>query len=160
MHFLIAANGARAGLSFASDCKARSFPQKSAGSGEGALLFVVGLFVDWPPKDDPDVECSEACAVLTRKTSRAAQLVHDRNPVIPTESAYSAWLGRAKTNSAAVAEMLLAAVTEGFRHCPVFTLVNSPKKDRPVCTTAIEASVAAAAGVQRSNDASMRHQCS
>lgn len=92
-----------------------------------------------PPKDQPNTDWLESFTILTRESSPELQVVHDRMPVILPENAYSVWLDRSATSGTAAAEMLSAAVLEGFHHYPVSTMVNAPKNDRPECMVAVEA---------------------
>lgn len=71
----------------------------------------------------------ETFTILTRDAAPELQEIHDRMPVILPETAYSAWLDRAVTDSATAVDVLSAAILEGFTHHPVSTRVNSPKND-------------------------------
>jgi putative SOS response-associated peptidase YedK len=117
--------------------KVPTFIQRVGDGGEVVPVFFAGLWASWRPKDQPDADWLEAFTILTREASPELQIVHDRMPVILPVSAYSTWLDRGTTSGAAAAEMLAAAVVEGFHHYPVSTLVNTPKNDRPECMAAV-----------------------
>ena len=119
--------------------KVPTFIQRVGAGGEVMPFFFAGLWASWRPKDQPDADWLETFTILTREACPELHVVHDRMPVILPASTYSAWLDRTMTSGPTAAEMLSAAIVEGFHHHSVSTLVNTPKNDKPECMAATEA---------------------
>ena len=113
--------------------KVPMFIHRMTSNGEIVPFFFAGLWARWRGKGTPDTDPLETFMIVTRDASPELSEVHDRMPVLLPQSAYGAWLDRRVTDSAAVNEILTAAVLDGFHAYPVSTRVNSPKNDDAAC---------------------------
>jgi putative SOS response-associated peptidase YedK len=79
----------------------------------------------WTPPGKKEAMLS--CAILTRAASKPVAQVHDRMPVVLSDSAHNAWLDPALTDGARITEFIGEHALDAFNHHPVSTRVNSPK---------------------------------
>ena len=117
--------------------KVPMFIHRVTPDGEVVPFFFAGLWASWRDKATPDAEPLETFTILTRDAAPELSEIHDRMSVILPQSAYITWLDRRMTDSAAVTEVLTAAVLDGFHAYPVSTRLNSPKNDDAACVAAL-----------------------
>ncbi len=86
--------------------KVPTFIQRIGEGGEIVPFFFAGLWASWRDKEQPDNDWLETFTILSREAAPELQEIHDRMPVVLPESAYDAWLDRAKTDSATAADVL------------------------------------------------------
>ena len=95
---------------------------------EGQLLLFAGLYETWSPS--PDVR-QRTFTILTTSANGLLSAVHDRMPVILSESSVDAWLDPGNPRPAELASLLVPARDDLLLATPVSTLANSVKNDSP-----------------------------
>ncbi len=85
-----------------------------------------GLMSTWAPEGG---EPKLTCAIMTRAPSESAAQIHDRMPVILSESAHRDWLDPEMKNAAKVAKIIATQAIDEVTHYPVSTRLNASKTD-------------------------------
>ncbi|MEO7217771.1 MAG: SOS response-associated peptidase [Gemmatimonadaceae bacterium] len=101
---------------------------------EGDAPFTLGaLWERWGPKDEP----LETCTVITTAAGPLMSRIHDRKPLVVSESAAAAWLD--SNSSSATIQEIVASDDEHLLADPVSFYVNVPSNDGPLCWETVEA---------------------
>lgn len=94
---------------------------------DGSLFAFAGLWDEWTSTEG---EVVRSFSILTTEPNTLVATVHDRMPVILTESGEDAWLDPgAKTHE--LRTLLVPFDAAGMRADPVSTRVNAPRNDDP-----------------------------
>ena len=88
-----------------------------------------GLWDRWS-KSSPAIE---SCTIITTTPNSLVAEIHDRMPVILTESAAKTWLDQGVTDPDRLTSLLLPYAAEEMTAYPVDSTVNSPQHDSPRC---------------------------
>ncbi len=83
----------------------------------------------WDRSVTEDGEILETCAVITGPAQGVIRDLHDRMPLIVTNSGFVRWLDPSRED---IADLLKPSAADLVAH-PVSTLVNSPANDVPRC---------------------------
>ncbi|MEG4572558.1 SOS response-associated peptidase [Microcoleus sp. N3A4] len=94
-----------------------------------------GLWENW---ESPEGENIVSCSIITTAANSTVQPVHDRMPVILSDSDWQQWLDPSVKNAQEVLPLLKPYASEAMKAKAVSAIVNSPIKDSPECIQAIE----------------------
>ena len=94
----------------------------------GKPFAFAGLWESWNAPDGSNVL---SCTIITTQPNRLIEKIHNRMPVILSESAYSTWLEPGEADSKRLSALLTPFPAEELMAYPVSTLVNSPENDLP-----------------------------
>jgi putative SOS response-associated peptidase YedK len=102
---------------------------------DGRPFAFAGLWESWTPKDAPDSErlTLESCTIVTTAANATLAPLHDRMPVILTETDYATWLDPAIQDPAAVSPLIGPCGEDELVAEPVSTRVNRVANDDPQC---------------------------
>ena len=90
-----------------------------------------------------------ACAILTTQANSHMQPIHDRMPVILSQSHQKPWLNGRRDNPDFLKEIFQSCHHQKLQSYPVGGLVNNPQNDRPECLDpAIETDLSQGISVQ------------
>ena len=101
---------------------------------DARVFAFAGLWEHWT---SPAGEEIESCTIITTDANELMQQVHTRMPVILDPADYARWLDRDCQEAGKVVDILKQFPAERMQLTPVSTLVNSPRNDRPECTTPV-----------------------
>ncbi|TMG73148.1 MAG: SOS response-associated peptidase [Betaproteobacteria bacterium] len=97
---------------------------------DGGLLAFAGLMSY--RKDAKTGEALRSCAIVTARAEGALAQIHERAPLVLSESAQAAWLDRRLVDARQVTELVRSRLPpEAFAHYKVRLLVNDTKLDGP-----------------------------
>ncbi len=94
---------------------------------DGTPFTIAALWERWGPQEDG----IETCAVITTEANEAMGRIHDRMPVIVSESQADVWLG-SESSPALIQDVVASAVNDLSSHA-VSLYVNSPANDDARC---------------------------
>jgi putative SOS response-associated peptidase YedK len=93
-----------------------------------------GLWESW----NGEVGIVESCTIITTSANEVMQPLHDRMPVILSESDYDLWLDPAFKEKAVLQELLKPCPADWLEAYAVSTRVNNPKHEEAACVERIE----------------------
>ena len=97
---------------------------------DGALFGFAGLMSY--RKDPKTGEGLRSCAIVTTQAAGLLAQIHERAPLVLSESAQNAWLDRRLVDARQVSELVRSRLPpEAFTHYKVRLLVNDAKADGP-----------------------------
>lgn len=102
----------------------------------GQAFAFAGLWEHW---NSPTGETVETCTIITTAANELAATVHDRMPVILSETEYDRWLD---PNFQSAQALLHPYASEQMLSYPVSPSVNRPSHDTPDCITEQPAAIA------------------
>ena len=103
---------------------------------DGAPFYFAGLWTCWTA---PDGELVPSCTIVTCEANALARPIHERMPVILSESeAWEAWLSPA-VNPGAASELLVPPPAERMVVRPGNPVVNSARHEGPDCLAVLAA---------------------
>src|SRR6266700_1669781 len=95
---------------------------------DGALFGFAGLMSY--RKDPKTGEALRSCAIVTTQAAGLLAQIHERAPLVLSESAQNAWLDRRLVDARQVTELVRSRLPpEAFTHYKVRLLVNNAKAD-------------------------------
>lgn len=94
---------------------------------DGAPFCFAGLMSTWRPSG-ADTEVL-TCAILTRSASGAVSEVHDRMPVVLSDSAHAEWLDPSRSDPSGVTRIIADLAQSEFVYAPVSTAINGRAPD-------------------------------
>jgi putative SOS response-associated peptidase YedK len=104
---------------------------------DGRLLAFAGLMSY--RKDPQTGEALRSCAIVTTQAAGALAQIHERAPLVLSESAQDAWLDRRLVDARQVSELVRSRVPpEAFTHYKVRLLVNNTGLDGPELIESLE----------------------
>lgn len=95
---------------------------------DGPFAFA-GLWESWPGEGEP----LESCTIITTSANEVMQPLHDRMPVILSQSDYDQWLDPAFKDKAALKELLKPCPADWLEAYPVSTRVNNARHEEAAC---------------------------
>ncbi len=93
----------------------------------GRPFAFAGLWDEWHAQDGSLVK---SCAIITTEPNELMATLHNRMPVILSQSSYEQWLNPTPQNPEALQTLLTRYPSTEMAARPVSTLVNSPANDR------------------------------
>jgi putative SOS response-associated peptidase YedK len=93
-------------------------------------FFFAGLCDSWKR---PDGTALESFTIITTEANSLVRSVHDRMPVMLTETGAREWLNRAERVLEGLSPLLAPFPAEQMESYPVSPRVNDPKLDDPQC---------------------------
>lgn len=97
---------------------------------ENDLFAFAGLWESWR---NTESEIIETCTILTTEANEVLKPVHERMPVIISESYYDLWLDEDARRQPERLELLRPFSASEMSSHPVSTLVNSPQNNDAAC---------------------------
>lgn len=97
-----------------------------------SLLALAGLWEHWENEEQQ----IDSFTIITTNANPFMQVVHERMPVIMTETEFDMWLDSDCKDTARLQSLLQPYPRDDLRMHPVSTAVNSPKNDSPELTQA------------------------
>jgi putative SOS response-associated peptidase YedK len=91
------------------------------------LLALAGLWEHW----QTPAQAIDSFTIITTTANAFMQSVHERMPVILTETVFDAWLDAEQRELAPLRDLLKPYAQDDLRMHPVSSAVNSPKQDSP-----------------------------
>lgn len=108
-------------------------------SSDGEPIAFAGLWERWAPPEDRDGvgagggAAVETFTIITTTPNRMMASLHDRMPVVLSQSDFDRWLDPQNQDAAGLLPLLAPCADDTLIHFPVSTLVNSPRNDDPAC---------------------------
>lgn len=99
-------------------------------AADGAPLALAGLWATWR---GPEGERLPTCTIVTTAPNALIEPIHDRMPVVLTESQWERWLGEDPADPAALRALLVPPETGLLAEYPVSSLVNDVRNNYPEC---------------------------
>lgn len=101
---------------------------------DGEPLAFAGLWEIWHDPNDPDQENAprvRSCVIITTDPNEVLAPIHDRMPVVLSESAWDEWLDADNHDTDRLQRLLVPAPPAEFEAWPVPLLVNKPANNGP-----------------------------
>jgi len=95
---------------------------------DGSPMCFAGIWEHWK---SPEGEIIESCSILTTKSNKLIEPLHDRMPVILHREEFNLWLDRQTTDPEKLKHLYQPYPSDLMDMYPVTPLVNSPKNDMP-----------------------------
>jgi len=96
----------------------------------GKPFALAGLWENW---NSPDGSIIKSCTIITTTPNDLLKDIHNRMPVILSESSYSLWLEHSEPDLEKISALLQPFPAEGMMAYPVSNLVNNPANDLAAC---------------------------
>lgn len=106
----------------------------------GEVFAFAGLWETWRGSEQPELIPAEPIVSFTIITGRPNELagrIHDRMPVILSETAYEAWLDPGSSRER-LESVMTPYPAEAMEAHSVETIVNNPRNDEPACLRPID----------------------
>lgn len=97
-------------------------------------LNFAGLWEQW---QSPEGENIQSCSIITTAATSTLSSIHERMPVVLTQSAYDIWLDNS-TPREELSKLLVPVNNMPLKLVPVSTLVNNPRHQGQECIRPVE----------------------
>jgi len=94
----------------------------------GSPMCFAGIWEHWK---SPEGEIVESCSILTTKSNKLIEPLHERMPVILHQQEFSLWLDREITDPEKLQHLYQPYPADLMEMYPVSSLVNRPRNDIP-----------------------------
>ncbi len=98
---------------------------------DGGIVSLAGLWATWPGNDEEGPR--DTCCIITVDPNQQLATVHDRMPVILSQSAYETWLDPNCVDPIRLQSLLQPCPADWLAFDPVSAYINNPKHDGPKC---------------------------
>jgi putative SOS response-associated peptidase YedK len=99
---------------------------------DGEPIAFAGLWSIWHDRKlGEDAPRIRSCTIITTDPNEFMSEIHDRMPVILSESEWDTWLDPENTDTEALSRLLVPLATDDLERWPVDLLVNKPVNNGP-----------------------------